>query len=314
MQVTEMRDRASIEPQCDRTFSLRTGLEVIDDQRRLFLTVDVETRTVATHLDLDPGPDSRQEVDVRFILGWALLAKPEPRPVGMRDVLSGMIPPLLILGAAVGGTQVKPVVGLHIVLQPEGDAHKAPRALGGAWRRRAGQFYLDAAVGELEALDGGELFEIWFVRPHALGPAHGLIGHRDPQPLLALQRGWLSGHVVQAQTGRGLERIVLGLTRGRLRHENRGNDRDAQQCRLVKMKEPHAAFLLRKRRLMGKDGFRCVRWRDEVFGNGSPPAASRVGSVSRAHLAAHIRLAAMTTRHSAFLVLVSSTLLMAGVP
>src|SRR5260370_21349213 len=100
LQAPDMRDRASIEPQCDRTFSLRTGLEVIDDQRRLFLTVDVETRTVATHLDLDPGPDSRQEVDVRFILGSALPAKPEPRPVGMLAVLSSIMPPLLIPVAA----------------------------------------------------------------------------------------------------------------------------------------------------------------------------------------------------------------------
>src|SRR5713226_3199174 len=57
--------------------ALRPRLEVIDDQRRLLLAVDVETCTFATHVDLDLRPHARHEVDVRFVLGRKLLAKPE---------------------------------------------------------------------------------------------------------------------------------------------------------------------------------------------------------------------------------------------
>ena len=59
-----MRDGSSIDPQRHTSSSLRTRLQVIDDQCRLFLVVDVETRAFPTHVDLDLGPDGRQQVDV----------------------------------------------------------------------------------------------------------------------------------------------------------------------------------------------------------------------------------------------------------
>jgi hypothetical protein len=49
----------------------------------------------------------------------------------------------LIVGAAVCRTKVKGVVGLHVVLQSEGDAHEAARSFSGSGRRRAGDFCLD---------------------------------------------------------------------------------------------------------------------------------------------------------------------------
>ena len=61
-----------------------------------------------------------------------------------------MIPPLLIIGTTVGGTQVKRVVDR--VLQPEGDAHKTAGSGKGSWSRRPGNLCLDDAIGELEAL------------------------------------------------------------------------------------------------------------------------------------------------------------------
>jgi hypothetical protein len=76
-----MRHRALVDPLRDPSFALCPRLEFIDDQRRLLLTVDLETSTVALNFNLDPRPYAGPEVDVRFVLGWALLAKPEPRPV-----------------------------------------------------------------------------------------------------------------------------------------------------------------------------------------------------------------------------------------
>jgi hypothetical protein len=76
-----VRDGSSIDPQRHTSSSLRTRLQVIDNQCRLFLVVDVETRAFPTHVDLDLGPDGRQQVDVRFILLRAFLAKPKSGPV-----------------------------------------------------------------------------------------------------------------------------------------------------------------------------------------------------------------------------------------
>ena len=103
---------------------------------------------------------SGHEVDVRFVLARRLLAQPEPGPVRMRDVLSGVIPPLLIVGAAVRRAQVERVVGLQVLLHSEGDADEPARALRGARRRSAGNLRLDHSVGEVDAVDQCELLDV----------------------------------------------------------------------------------------------------------------------------------------------------------
>jgi hypothetical protein len=78
-----VRDSSAIEEERDGTSSLRTRLEVIDDQRRLFLTVNVKTCTLAADVNLDLGPRVRHEVYVRFVLGRVLLAQTKPWPIGV---------------------------------------------------------------------------------------------------------------------------------------------------------------------------------------------------------------------------------------
>lgn len=108
-----------------------------------------------------------------------------------------MIPSLLIVGTTVGRTQVERVIGLHVLLQTEGNPHKATGSFTGLWCRRAGNLRLDNAVGEFEAVDGGKLRESrLFVGSHRLELALRLLGHRDPQPQLGLQRRWRRGYVM----------------------------------------------------------------------------------------------------------------------
>src|SRR6266851_9582265 len=127
-----------------------------------------------------------------------------------------MIPSLLILGAAVGGTQVKRVIGG--ILQSEGNAHKATGSrIRSSWGNRTGNLCLDDAVGELEALDDGVLPDAGlclglFLGRHILEPSHGLLRKGDPQPLLVLKHGWLGSHVVEAKAVESLQRIVLNLS------------------------------------------------------------------------------------------------------
>src|SRR5260370_12558953 len=102
-EVPEVSDCAWFEPQRDAAMSAGPRFDVFDNQRRLFIIVDVEARLFAAHLDFDLRPCSRHKVDVRFVLARRLLPKPGPGPLRKRDVLSGMIPALLIVGAAVRG-------------------------------------------------------------------------------------------------------------------------------------------------------------------------------------------------------------------
>jgi len=44
-----MRDCAVVDPERNRSRTLHSGLEVVDDERRRFLTVDVETCAFATN-------------------------------------------------------------------------------------------------------------------------------------------------------------------------------------------------------------------------------------------------------------------------
>ena len=103
-----MRHGSAIEPERDRAPSLRTSLDVIDDERRLFLIVNVEAGMVATDVDLDLRPHVRHEVDVRLVmLDGVSCREPRPRPVRVRDMLGGMIPPFLIVGPPVRGPKVE---------------------------------------------------------------------------------------------------------------------------------------------------------------------------------------------------------------
>src|SRR5213594_4408959 len=126
-EVPEVSDRAGFEPQRNAAMSVCSRFEVFDNQRRLFVVVDVEARLFTAHLDLDLRPRSRHKVDVRFVLARCFFPKPGPGPLRKRDVLSGMIPALLIIGATVCGAQVKRVIGLQILLHAESDADEPTR-------------------------------------------------------------------------------------------------------------------------------------------------------------------------------------------
>src|SRR5437899_2589157 len=74
-------------PQCDPAARVCARFNVVDHQSRLFIAVNIEPCPLAVHLDPDLRPFSRDEIDIRFVLTWCLLAEAEPRPVRMRDVL-----------------------------------------------------------------------------------------------------------------------------------------------------------------------------------------------------------------------------------
>src|SRR6185503_19756953 len=114
LHITEVRHRAGADPQPDSALPLRSGFDIVDDQRRLRLIVNVEPCGVALDVDLHFRPLVRYHIDIRFVPGWRLLPQPRPRPVGIGDVLRRVIAPLLIVGAAVGGTKVEGVEGLPV--------------------------------------------------------------------------------------------------------------------------------------------------------------------------------------------------------
>src|SRR5919106_573008 len=128
----------------------------------------------------------------------------------MGDVLDRVIPPLLILGATICRPKVERVICGAVILDAEGDTHIATRGFAGIWCLRAGDLSLDHAVGEFESLDRSQLWEQQlFVGGHTLEPPPRLFGRRDPQPLFALQHGWLGDYIVQPEAGRRVQWVSL---------------------------------------------------------------------------------------------------------
>ena len=75
-----------------------------------------------------------------------LLAKPEPWPLWMRDVLDRPIPPLLVLRATVRRTQIERIVGLIVRLQPKREADEAAGARRRVRRGSTGKLCFDDAI------------------------------------------------------------------------------------------------------------------------------------------------------------------------
>src|ERR1041384_4349133 len=94
----------------------------------MFDAVHVEARFLAAHFDLYFGPLSRDQIDVRFVLSREFLAQHVPRKAGVRNVLSGMVPPLLILRASIRRAQVETLESRRVWRNPECDSHESARA------------------------------------------------------------------------------------------------------------------------------------------------------------------------------------------
>src|SRR5229473_5687312 len=163
---------------------VRARFDVLDYQRRLFIIVDVKARLFTAHLDFDLRPCSWHKVDVRFVLARRLLPKPGPRPLRKRDVLSGVIPALLIVGATVRGAQVKRVVGFQILLDSESDADEPTRFPTRSGCQNAGNLRLDYSIREVKAPDPDQPLSILL---RALDAAECLFGDRCRQSLFALK-------------------------------------------------------------------------------------------------------------------------------
>lgn len=177
-----MRNGANVHEERDSPCASPTRLEVIDNQRRLFLVVYVQAGAVATHVNPDPRPRAWHEVHVGLVLRGRLRAEAEPRPVRVGDVLGCVIASLLVVGAAIGGTQVQRVV--RVAVQSEGDAREATSTRGCSRRRGAGDLHLDDAIREFEAVDDDEVWRtgsysgLFFLRQRA-EPLLGLLVFRE---------------------------------------------------------------------------------------------------------------------------------------
>src|SRR5262245_13473569 len=124
----------------------------------------VQARLVATRFDLYFRPLARHEVYVALVLLRELLAQSVPREVRVRDVLGRMVPPLLIVGAAIGRAQVEAFVlcGVFggVKVDAEGHADESPRPasrIGGGFAR---QFDFDHAVLKFRLIQNDELNSI----------------------------------------------------------------------------------------------------------------------------------------------------------
>ena len=158
-QVPEVRDGARPDPQGDRSLGLRAGLDVVDDQRRLLLTMHVEPRPVAADLDLDLRPRSgtRSTYDSYWRASpceAGTTASPDVRCTGPSGYAAP--DPRRARSWAAGRTRrrssSRSAAGTR--------CRRSPGALRRSRGGSAGDLHLDDAAREVEALDHGELLEL----------------------------------------------------------------------------------------------------------------------------------------------------------
>ena len=232
-----MRNRGAFEPQGDAAFGCGAGFHVVDDKGGLFLMVHVEPGFVAGDDDLHVNPSRGHDVDVRLVTRRCLFAQGGPRVLWVRDILCGVVAALLIVRAAVGGAQIKAVVGLAIGLHAERHTDETARATGGSGGGFAGEIDLDGAVGEFEAIDEGEVVAAagftgagFFLAGLLLGRSRlgrsssGRSGQLDGGA--ALERDGCGDDVVQSECSSGGEGklAVLREERGRSRRADEEED------------------------------------------------------------------------------------------
>src|SRR5262245_51287420 len=88
----------------------------------------VEPRVATFHFDLVLGPDAGLQINVTLILFRSLLSRSGEVKIRMRTVLGRVVAPDLIVGAAVGGSEIDVLVAL-IALEPKSDANE-PASVG----------------------------------------------------------------------------------------------------------------------------------------------------------------------------------------
>ena len=76
--IGKMGVRARADPERHSTASVGTEFKIVDDQRRLFLVVKVETGGLAFDADPQPVPITRSDVCIALISAWVLDAQPLP--------------------------------------------------------------------------------------------------------------------------------------------------------------------------------------------------------------------------------------------
>src|SRR5713101_1860430 len=151
LQIGKVALRARSDPQCDSTV-LRVELEIIDDQAGLLRSMHVEPRFAAFHFNLVLGPDTGLQIDVGLILFGSLLPRSSEVKIRIRTVLGGVIPPDLIVGSTVRGSEINVLVA-SVALDPKSDANKSASSGKRTSGRLAGQIHFDHAVTKRHVFD-----------------------------------------------------------------------------------------------------------------------------------------------------------------
>jgi hypothetical protein len=130
-----------------------TELKIRNDEARLFGSVDIQGRAFARHCDLDGRPLSRDKICVGLVAARTLFAKAEPRVIGVRNVLGGVVPAKLVIRSAVGRSQVEGLESSRGRLDAKGEADETPCHVRCVNARKPGDCSLDNAICEFRGGD-----------------------------------------------------------------------------------------------------------------------------------------------------------------
>src|SRR5215831_13801978 len=130
LQIGKVALGSRSDPQGDSSFGC-VEPQIVDDEAGLFSSVHVESRLAAFDFDLEFGPDSWLQVNVRLVLFGSILPRLGEVEVRMRTILRRVVAPDLIVSTPVGGSEIDVLV-TPVGLEAKSDANEPARAFGGA--------------------------------------------------------------------------------------------------------------------------------------------------------------------------------------
>src|SRR5690242_20874878 len=102
---------AVVDIESNGTVCVGAALQIGDDQHGSRGVADEQFGPAAGEVDAHPGPLRRLEIHIGLVAGWRLAPQPIEIIAGIGKVLRRMIASYLIVGAAVGGTEINSLAG-----------------------------------------------------------------------------------------------------------------------------------------------------------------------------------------------------------
>src|SRR6266436_5478829 len=155
LQVCKMSDASQPHPKGDCTVH-GCLLKVVHHERRLFRSVDIESRARSSDLDFHLRPLAWDQIGIGFILSWSVRPEFFPPESGYGDVLHRMVSLQLVLGSPVLRSQVDALEMGPVRSDAKRNTDKTPQVRWRVGRSVTTQVHFNCAILKGASWNDGE--------------------------------------------------------------------------------------------------------------------------------------------------------------